>query len=139
MNYLKLTAKELLTEREKCAAELHAITEEGISLDLSRGKPSKEQLELSLNMLDVINRNTLFDSESGMDCRNYGGLDGIPEAKQLMAGIMNTHADNVIMGGNSSLTLMYQLISHGMTEGICGNTPWCEIKKQKIPLPGSGV
>ena len=89
-------------------------------------------------MLDVINRNTLFDSESGMDCRNYGGLDGIPEAKQLMASIMNTHMDNVIIGGNSSLTLMYQLISHGMTDGICGNKPWYEVKNRKFlwPVPG---
>lgn len=138
MNYLKLTVEELLAEKEKCSAELQQISEENLNLDLSRGKPSKEQLELSLNMLDVINHNTLFDSESGMDCRNYGGLDGIPEAKQLMASIMNTHMDNVIIGGNSSLTLMYQLISHGMTEGICGNKPWYEIENRKFlcPVPG---
>lgn len=138
MNYLNLTVEELLAEKEKCSAELQQISEENLNLDLSRGKPSKEQLELSLNMLDVINRNTLFDSESGMDCRNYGGLDGIPEAKQLMASIMNTHMDNVIIGGNSSLTLMYQLISHGMTDGICGNKPWYEIKNRKFlcPVPG---
>lgn len=138
MNYSELTREELLIEKEKCTLELCQITEKNISLDLSRGKPSAQQLELSLGMLDVINRNTLFDSESGMDCRNYGGLDGIPEAKQLMAAIMNTHVDNVIIGGNSSLTLMYQLISHGMTEGICGNTPWYEIKNRKFlcPVPG---
>lgn len=138
MDYLKLNVEELLAEKEKCSAELQQISEENLNLDLSRGKPSKEQLELSLNMLDVINRNTLFDSESGMDCRNYGGLDGIPEAKQLMASIMNTHMDNVIIGGNSSLTLMYQLISHGMTEGICGNKPWYEIENRKFlcPVPG---
>ena len=138
MNYLSLSKEQLLAEKEKCSAELQQLSEKNIKLDLSRGKPSKEQLELSLNMLDVINRNTLFDSESGMDCRNYGGLDGIPEAKQLMANIMGTHADNVIIGGNSSLTLMYQLISHGMTEGICGNKPWTEVKNRKFlcPVPG---
>ena len=138
MNYLNLTKEQLLAEKEKCGAELQQVVEKNIKLDLSRGKPSKEQLELSLNMLDVINRNTLFDSESGMDCRNYGGLDGIPEAKQLMANIMSTHADNIIIGGNSSLTLMYQLVSHGMTEGICGNKPWIEVKNRKFlcPVPG---
>lgn len=138
MDYLKLNVEELLAEKEKCSKELQRISEENLNLDLSRGKPSKEQLELSLNMLDEINHNTLFDSESGMDCRNYGGLDGIPEAKQLMASIMNTHIDNVIMGGNSSLTLMYQLISHGMTDGICGNKPWYEVKNRKFlcPVPG---
>ena len=138
MNYLNLSAEELLAEKEKCSKELQQISEKNLHLDLSRGKPSKEQLDLSLNMLDVINCNTLFDSESGMDCRNYGGLDGIPEAKQLMANVMNVHADNVIMGGNSSLTLMYQLVSHGMTEGICGNKPWYEVKDRKFlcPVPG---
>ena len=138
MNYLTLTTEELLAEKEKCCRELQELSEKNLKLDLSRGKPSKEQLALSSNMLDVINRNTLFDSESGIDCRNYGGLDGIPEAKQLMANIMNTHVDNVIIGGNSSLTLMYQLISHGMTEGICGNKPWYEVKNRKFlcPVPG---
>ena len=138
MSYLKFTSAELIAEKDKCCKELQLFAEKNLSLDLSRGKPSKEQLELSLGMLDVINHNTLFDSESGMDCRNYGGLDGIPEAKQLMASVMNTHVDNVIIGGNSSLTLMYQLISHAMTEGVCGCKPWYEIKDRKFlcPVPG---
>lgn len=138
MNYLKLSTQELLDEKEKCYNLLQQISEKNLNLDLSRGKPSKEQLDLSLGMLDVINCNTLFDSESGVDCRNYGCLDGIPEAKQLMASIMNTHVDNIIVGGNSSLTLMYQLISHGMTEGICGEKPWCKVENKKFlcPVPG---
>ena len=138
MNYLELSMEQLLAEKEKCTAELQQLIEKNLKLDLSRGKPSKEQLDLSLNMLDVINHNTLFDSESGVDCRNYGGLDGIPEAKQLMAAVMDTHVDNIIIGGNSSLTLMYQVISHAMTEGVCGNKPWYEVKDRKFlcPVPG---
>ena len=138
MNYLELSREELLIEKEKCLGELKKQSEKNLKLDLSRGKPSKEQLDLSLDMLEVITSSSIFNSESGVDCRNYGGLDGISEAKQLMANIMNTRPENVIIGGNSSLTLMYQLISHGMTEGICKNTPWCEIKNRKFlcPVPG---
>ena len=138
MNYLELSREELLIEKEKSLGELKKQSEKNLKLDLSRGKPSKEQLDLSLDMLEVITSSSIFNSESGVDCRNYGGLDGIPEAKQLMANIMNTRPENVIIGGNSSLTLMYQLISHGMTEGICKNTPWCEIKNRKFlcPVPG---
>ena len=65
-----------------------------------------------MEMLNTVNSKSILDAESGMDCRNYGGLDGIPEAKQLMADMMGTRPENVIVGGNSSLTLMYDIISH---------------------------
>lgn len=138
MDYKKADASELAFEKEKSIKRLNEYTKRGMSLDLSRGKPSGEQLELSLKMLDVLDHRSILDSENGMDCRNYGGLDGIPEAKRLLAHIMGTHSANTIVGGNSSLTLMFQVISHGMTDGICGGTPWQEVKGRKFlcPVPG---
>ena len=131
-----MNAGELSGEAEKCRQELEKLR--GISLDLSRGNPSKEQLALSLKMLDVLDHHSVLDSENGQDCRNYGGLDGIPEAKRILAHMMGTHSVHTIVGGNSSLTLMYQLVSHGMTDGICGGTPWQEVKDRKFlcPVPG---
>lgn len=136
MLYSAMNAGELSGEAEKCKQELEKLR--GISLDLSRGNPSKEQLALSLKMLDVLDHHSVLDSENGQDCRNYGGLDGIPEAKRILAHMMGTHSVHTIVGGNSSLTLMYQLVSHGMTDGICGGTPWQEIKNRKFlcPVPG---
>ena len=88
MNYLKASSEELAAEKEKAAKELQKLLKNGVTLDLSRGKPSAEQLDLSLGMLDVIDSRSILDSESGQDCRNYGGLDGIPEAKRLLAHMM---------------------------------------------------
>ena len=118
MNYKNADMNALMCERDKCAAELAKYAKSGLSLDLSRGKPSAEQLALSLNMLDVLDHRSILDSESGQDCRNYGGLDGIEEAKRLLSHMMGTHSVNTIVGGNSSLTMMYELVSHGMTDGI---------------------
>ena len=93
---------------------------------------------MSLGMLDVIDSRSILDSESGQDCRNYGGLDGIPEAKRLLAHMMGTHSSHTLVGGNSSLTMMYQIVSHGMTDGICGAKPWQEVEGRKFlcPVPG---
>ena len=109
MNYLKASSEELAAEKEKATKELQKLLKNGVTLDLSRGKPSAEQLDLSLGMLDVIDSRSILDSESGQDCRNYGGLDGIPEAKRLLAHMMGTHSSHTLVGGNSSLTMMYQI------------------------------
>ncbi len=138
MKYTEMDKQALLDEKAKCLERLAEYAQDSKQLDLSRGKPSKEQLELSLKMLDVLDHSSILDSESGQDCRNYGGLDGIPEAKRLLAHMMGTHSVNTLIGGNSSLTLMFQIISHAMTDGICGSTPWQNIKNRKFlcPVPG---
>lgn len=138
MDYKNADMYTLMCERDKCEAELAKYAKIGLSLDLSRGKPSGEQLALSLNMLDVLDHRSILDSESGQDCRNYGGLDGIEEAKRLLSHMMGTHSVNTIVGGNSSLTMMYELVSHGMTDGICGAKPWQEIKNRKFLCPAPG-
>ena len=136
MIYSSLSAGQLSGEIQQASRELEKFR--GMSLDLSRGNPSKEQLALSLKMLDILDHHSVLDSESGQDCRTYGGLDGIPEAKRLLAHMMGTHSVHTLVGGNSSLTLMFQLISHGMTDGICGNTPWQQVSGRKFlcPVPG---
>lgn len=138
MNYLKASKNELIKEREELIERLEKLYEKNISLDLSRGKPSSEQLDLSRPMLDKINKNSILDSESGQDLRNYGGLNGIVEAKRLLAHMMGTHSANTIVGGNSSLTLMYQVISHAMIHGVCGSEPWMNVKNRKFLCPAPG-
>jgi len=138
MNYLNKSIEALAKEKAVCLQALEKLTENGLSIDLSRGKPSKLQLELSMAMLDTIDHTSDLTSENGMDCRNYGGLDGIPEAKRLMAELMNTTPEHVLIGGNSSLTLMFQILSHAMTHGLAGCKPWMQVEDRKFlcPVPG---
>ncbi len=112
--------------------------ENGLKLDMSRGKPSKEQLDLSMEMMDVLNSSSVLLCEEGVDCRNYGFLDGIKEARELLGSISEVPADNVIIYGNSSLNVMYDTISRSMTHGVMGHTPWCKLDKVKFlcPVPG---
>ncbi|HIS56439.1 MAG TPA: aminotransferase class I/II-fold pyridoxal phosphate-dependent enzyme, partial [Candidatus Fimimorpha excrementavium] len=109
-----------------------------LTLDMSRGKPSAEQLDLSMGMMDVLNSSSDLTCEDGTDCRNYGVLDGISEAKELLADMIEVHPDNIIIYGNSSLNVMYDTISRSMTHGVMGNTPWCKLDKVKFlcPVPG---
>lgn len=138
MKYTELSPAALKAERAACEEKLHTYTARGAALDLTRGKPAPEQLTLSMGMLDVLDHRSVTDSESGMDCRNYGGPDGIPEARRLLAHMLGTHTANTIVGGNSSLELMFLLVSHGMTDGICGARPWSSVEHRKFlcSVPG---
>jgi DNA-binding transcriptional MocR family regulator len=113
-----------------------------LSLNMARGKPSPEQLDISLLMLNLLPADSdpkLYNSGAANDLRNYGDLTGIPEAKELMGSIMDVPAANVIIGGNSSLALMYNLISKAVTHGINGETPWSKLDgpvKFLCPAPG---
>ena len=126
---------ELRTELEKQFTEEKA---KGLSLDMSRGKPSAEQLNLSMEMMDVLKSDSDLICEEGVDCRNYGVLDGIREAKQLLADMMEVPKDNIVIFGNSSLNVMFDTISRCMTHGVLGSTPWCKLDKVKFlcPVPG---
>ena len=138
MQYNDMSKEELLTLKESWNKEYAEAKAKGLSLDMSRGKPSAKQLDVSLGILDTINGSSVLKSEDGTDCRNYGVLDGIPEAKKLMADMMNTTPDHVIVYGNASLNIMYDQISRAYTHGILGNTPWCKLDKVKFlcPVPG---
>ena len=105
---------------------------------MSRGKPSKAQLDLSMGMMDVLTSDSDLVCSEGVDCRNYGVIDGIKEAKQLFADMMEVPKDNIIIFGNSSLNVMYDTVARAMTHGIMGSTPWCKLDKVKFlcPVPG---
>ena len=138
MSYKEMTKEELQEIRKEVAAKYDELKAKGLKLDMSRGKPAAKQLDISLGLLDTINSSSDLKSEDGTDCRNYGVLDGIPEAKKLMADMMGTTPDHVIVYGNASLNIMYDQISRAYTHGILGNTPWCKLDKVKFlcPVPG---
>ena len=138
MQYNDMSKEELLALKESLNKEYAEAKAKGLALDMSRGKPSAKQLDVSLGLLDTINSSSDLKSEDGTDCRNYGVLDGIPEAKKLMADMMGTTPDHVIVYGNASLNIMYDQISRAYTHGILGNTPWCKLDKVKFlcPVPG---
>ena len=136
--YQEMTKEELLQEQTALEAEYAKIKEMGLDLDMSRGKPGTDQLDLAMPMLDVLNSKSVLKSENGLELRNYGGLDGIPEAKKLIAEMVGTKPENVIVYGNSSLNIMYDQIARAELFGLCGNTPWSKLDKVKFlcPVPG---
>lgn len=105
MQYQDMTKKEMQREYHRLCQRYQEYEQQGLQLDLSRGKPAPEQLALSQRMLGELNSRSVLDSEDGTDCRNYGGLDGIPEAKALLAGMIGARPEQVMVGGNSSLTM----------------------------------
>ena len=138
MQYNDMSKEELLALKESLNKEYAEAKAKGLALDMSRGKPSAKQLDVSLGLLDTINSSSDLKALDGTDCRNYGVLDGIPEAKKLMADMMGTTPDHVIVYGSASLNIMYDQISRAYTHGILGNTPWCKLDKVKFlcPVPG---
>ena len=124
MKYSEMTKEELLEEKKKLAEAYREFQSMDLSLDMSRGKPCREQLDISMGMMDSLNSQADLSCEDGTDCRNYGLLDGIPEAKVLLGDMMENHPDNIIIYGNSSLNVMYDTVARAMTHGIMGHTPW---------------
>ena len=137
-SYQEMTKEELLAEKKSLEAEYKKFQQRGLKLDMSRGKPSQEQLDLSMGMMDVLASYVDLTCEDGTDCRNYGVLDGIHEAKVLIGDMIECNPDNIIIYGNSSLNIMYDTISRSMTHGVMGSTPWCKLDKVKFlcPVPG---
>ena len=136
--YREMSREELKAEEEKLRKEYRKYQAMELHLDMSRGKPCKEQLDLSMGMMDVLDSNADLCCEDGTDCRNYGVLSGIHEAKVLIGDMMENNPDNIIIYGNSSLNVMYDTVSRAYTHGIMGNTPWCRLDKIKFlcPVPG---
>lgn len=136
--YSCLSKEELLKEKERLEKEFSDIKAKNLKLDMSRGKPAKAQLDLSNGMMDVLNSKINMVGVDGVDCRNYGVLDGISEAKKLLADMSEVEPDEVIVYGNSSLNVMFDTVSRCMTHGVCGNRPWGKLDKVKFlcPVPG---
>ena len=136
--YKDMSREELLELKSRLEKEFEDVKGKGLKLDMSRGKPSKAQLDLSMGMMDVLKSTSDLVCEEGVDCRNYGVIDGIKEAKQLLSDMMEVPKDNIIIFGNSSLNVMYDTVARAMTHGIMGSTPWCKLDKVKFlcPVPG---
>ena len=137
-SYTEMSKEELLALNEELETKYQEAKALNLALDMSRGKPASAQLDLSMPMMSILDESSVLKTETGMDCRNYGILDGIPEAKQLMADMVGAKPENVIVYGNSSLNIMYDTIARSMIHGVCGNTPWCKLDKVKFlcPVPG---
>lgn len=136
--YAEMTKEELSALRKQLSVRYKEYQGKGLSLNMARGKPCTEQLDLSMGMMDVLGSEDDLTCEDGTDCRNYGVLDGIREAKEIIGDMMENPIDNIIIYGNSSLNVMYDTISRSMTHGVMGSTPWCKLDKVKFlcPVPG---
>lgn len=138
MLYNAMSKEALLALREDLAANFEQKKGLGLNLSMARGKPAKEQLDLSMPMLTIIDENTPMVGEDGMDFRNYGVLPGIKEARKLFADLLEVQPENIVMYGSASLALMYDTISRAYIHGVLGSTPWSKLDKIKFlcPVPG---
>lgn len=136
--YEEMTRDELLTLKDALQKEYDEYCALDLSLNMARGKPAKDQLDLSMPMLDIISSTTDCVDEAGTDLRNYGILDGIEEAKVLMASMLDDDPANVIVFGNSSLNIMYDTVMRCWVFGTLGATPWSQLEEVKFlcPVPG---
>ena len=136
--YRELNKEQLQVLKAQLEKEFEEVKAKGLNLDMSRGKPSKKQLELAMDMLEELKSTDKLKCEAGIDCRNYGLLEGIPEARRLLGAMTEVTPDKIIIFGNSSLNVMFDTISRSMTHGVCGNTPWCKLDKVKFLCPAPG-
>ena len=138
MLYSQMSKEQLQAEKTALEKQYADYKAKGLKLDMSRGKPAPEQLNLSLDML-LHCLDGDYKSSNGIDCRNYGVLDGIPEAKALFQEMLGVSADEVIVGGNSSLQMMYDTIIRAMQLGVLGSEkPWCKYEHVKFLCPAPG-
>ena len=136
--YQELSKEELLTLQSSLQKEFEDAKGKGLKLDMSRGKPAVSQLMMGMDIMDTLTSESDMKSEEGVDVRNYGGMDGIAEAKRLMADIMGVDPSQVIVFGNASLSIMYDTVSRSVTHGVMGSTPWCKLDKVKFLCPAPG-
>lgn len=136
--YKKLSEKELLKLKGELEQQFEDVKGKGLRLDMSRGKPSKAQLDLSNGLMDVLGSDTDLVSSDGVDCRNYGVMDGIFEARKLLADMSEVPERSILIYGNSSLNVMFDTVSRAMTHGMMGSTPWGKLDQVKFlcPVPG---
>lgn len=119
-------------------AQFEALKAQNLNLDMTRGKPAPEQLDLAADMLTLVDGES-FRDEFGTDCRNYGVLDGLPAAKTFFGAFLEAPAEQVFIGGNSSLTLMHNVIMRAMLFGVPASPrPWCkeDVVRFLCPVPG---
>ncbi len=136
--YKERSREELEALHAQLQADYEKAKAKGLKLDMSRGKPSTAQLDMGMDFMDVLDSSSDMHAEDGGEVRNYGMMDGIPEAKRLLAEIMGTTQDHVIVCGNASLSIMFDAVSRSFTHGVNGSTPWCKLDKVKFLCPAPG-
>ena len=138
MKYLSFTKDEAVKELAALEKKYNELKSKGLSLDMSRGKPGKAQLDITMGMMDTLSSDDACCAENGFDLRNYGILDGITEAKKLFADLLGLKMERIIVAGNSSLNLMYDTVARAMLYGVTGSTPWSKLDKVKFLCPAPG-
>ena len=137
-NFKNLDARELEERRAELMARYQGFQSRNLQIDMTRGKPSPEQLDLSMGMLACVDADH-YQTRDGVDCRNYGGLDGIPEAKRLFAQYLEVEPDEIIIGGNASLNVMYDVILRAMFFGVVDSgVPWGKLPIVRFVCPSPG-
>lgn len=137
-SYYDMSREQLIALKEELLKKYDEFKSKNLKLDMSRGKPGNEQLEISLPMLDIVSSSSDCKARDGLDCRNYGLLDGLPSIKELFSVMLETEPENIMVGGNSSLNMMFDTIACIMTAGIGGCEPWCKQEKVKFLCPSPG-
>ena len=136
--YKNLTTQELKQELAHAQAAFEALKAQNLKLNMARGKPGKEQLDLVSDMLTILHSPEQCMCD-GMDVRNYGELSGLPSAKRLFADILGCKPEECFIGGSASLTLMYDAVSKAYTHGMLhSDTPWCKLDSVKWLCPAPG-
>ena len=136
--YKDLTREELLAMKKDLELQYEDAKGKGLKLDMSRGKPSEEQLDMTMPMMDIFNSSCDMRDDQGVDTRNYGNLEGIWSARRLLGEMLGVAPEKVIVFGTASLSVMYDSISRSMTHGVMGSTPWCKLDKVKFLCPAPG-
>lgn len=136
-NYLKMSKADLQIEFDSVKEKYNDLLNLKLSLDMSRGKPNFDNMDLCDEAFNMVNKQAGYKDLSGTDCRNYGGLDGLKELKSLFGEILGVDASQVIVGGNASLTMMFDTISQGFTHGFFCE-PWSKQEKIKFLCPAPG-
>lgn len=138
LDYLSLDKAQLQQKQRILQKSYADFKAKGLKLDMSRGKPGTDQTDLSGGIFDILNKDSDFRCKNGVDCRNYGLLEGIPEMREMFAQMLGVEPENVFVGGNSSLNMMFDAISCMMSQGIGGGEPWNRQGTIKFlcPVPG---
>lgn len=139
MTYQSMSRQELENLHGRLLSKYNEYKADDVKLDMARGKPDKQQLDISEEILGLITKNEQCIASDGTDCRNYGGLDGLASAKELFADVFGLRAENIILGGNSSLNMMYDTVARAYSFGLCdSDRPWCMEEKIKFLCPSPG-
>ena len=142
MKYCEMSREALVAEHEILVKKYDEIKLSGLKLDISRGKPCTEQLNLSDGLLTILEGAEDCKTEAGFDCRNYGLFEGVPEAQKMFSELLTIPSENILLGGSSSLTFMYDTIARAMLYGVRGSErPWCREERlsSSVPFPDTTV